>query len=144
MSEVASARSSNDLAEARTDLARDRTRLAITRTVVALERTLMAWIRTATSLISFGFTVYKFFQTVSDTQPVRQARLLTPRLFALVMMGLGVGGLLFATMEYHVQRRDIERQYPAYGPYRRSATAAVATTVVGLGVCGLVLVFLRQ
>ena len=37
------------------------TRLAIQRTRLASERTLMAWIRTATSLIGFGFTIFKFF-----------------------------------------------------------------------------------
>ena len=37
------------------------TRLAVDRTALAHERTLMAWIRTAASLISFGFTIYKFF-----------------------------------------------------------------------------------
>ena len=36
------------------------TRLAVDRTRLAHERTLMAWVRTATSLISFGFTIYKF------------------------------------------------------------------------------------
>src|SRR5262245_36900224 len=38
------------------------TRLAFDRTRAAYERTLMAWIRTATSLITFGFAVHKFFQ----------------------------------------------------------------------------------
>ena len=38
------------------------TRLAVDRTRLAYERTLMAWVRTATSLISFGFTIYKFFE----------------------------------------------------------------------------------
>jgi putative membrane protein len=37
------------------------TQLSIERTMLAHERTLMAWVRTATSLISFGFTIYKFF-----------------------------------------------------------------------------------
>ena len=41
-------------AETNTILA-DRTRLAY-------ERTMMAWVRMGTSLISFGFTIYKFFQ----------------------------------------------------------------------------------
>jgi putative membrane protein len=36
--------------------------LAVDRTWLAHERTLMAWVRTATSMISFGFTIYKFFQ----------------------------------------------------------------------------------
>ena len=44
------------------ELAEDRTNLAYERTALANDRTLMAWIRTSTSLISFGFTIYKFFQ----------------------------------------------------------------------------------
>jgi len=44
------------------------TKLAIERTRLAHERTLMAWVRTATSLISFGFTVYKFFQYLRESQ----------------------------------------------------------------------------
>ena len=47
------------------------TRLAVERTRLAYERTLMAWVRTATSLISFGFTVYKFFQFDVSKQPAR-------------------------------------------------------------------------
>ena len=34
--------------------------MAVDRTRMAHERTLMAWVRTATSLISFGFSIYKF------------------------------------------------------------------------------------
>jgi putative membrane protein len=38
------------------------TRLAFDRTRLAHDRTMMAWVRTATSLITFGFAIYKFFQ----------------------------------------------------------------------------------
>ena len=44
------------------------TKLAVERTRLAHERTLMAWVRTATSLISFGFTVYKFFDYLRESQ----------------------------------------------------------------------------
>ena len=54
------------------------TRLAFDRTRVAYERTMMAWIRTATSLVTFGFAVYKFFQidapSSSGELPDRPAR----------------------------------------------------------------------
>jgi putative membrane protein len=30
------------------------------------ERTLMAWVRTATSLISFGFTIFNFFRFLRE------------------------------------------------------------------------------
>jgi uncharacterized membrane protein YidH (DUF202 family) len=38
------------------------TRFFFERTLFSHERTLMSWVRTATSLITFGFTIYKFFQ----------------------------------------------------------------------------------
>jgi inner membrane protein YidH len=40
--------------------------LSLDRTIQAHDRTLMAWVRTATSLISFGFTIYKFFQYLRE------------------------------------------------------------------------------
>ena len=42
------------------------TRLAYERTFLAHERTLMAWVRTAGSLITFGSSIYKFFQLGRD------------------------------------------------------------------------------
>ena len=36
--------------------------MARERTILAADRTLMAWIRTTLSMISFGFTIYKFLQ----------------------------------------------------------------------------------
>ena len=55
-----------------------RTALAIERTRLAHERTLMAWVRTATSLISFGFTIYKGFDYLQERQPT-VARASSPR-----------------------------------------------------------------
>ena len=42
------------------------TELAFERTMLAHERTLMAWIRTAISMISFGFTIYKFLAGITN------------------------------------------------------------------------------
>ena len=47
------------------------TMLAFERTRLAHERTLIAWLRTAISMISFGFTIYKFFQAQADQDPGR-------------------------------------------------------------------------
>ncbi|PYY11310.1 MAG: hypothetical protein DMG61_19450, partial [Acidobacteria bacterium] len=44
------------------------TDLAFERTRMAAERTLIAWIRTALSMISFGFTIYKFLQAMQGSQ----------------------------------------------------------------------------
>jgi uncharacterized membrane protein YidH (DUF202 family) len=136
---------SNELASQRTELADDRTSLAVTRTVLANDRTLMAWVRTSMSLISFGFTVYKFFQYLQTDQTGPQVeRLMTPRGVGLVMIGLGVGGMLLATFEYQRQAASLRRRYPSYGPYHSSVALGVATAVTGLGILGFVLVILRQ
>jgi putative membrane protein len=56
----------------------------------------MAWIRTATSLISFGFTIYKFFQLENGAgQPNRW---IGPRTFALSMIGIALISLLLGTV----------------------------------------------
>lgn len=78
----------------------DATRLAVDRTRLAYERTLMAWTRTAMSLISFGFTIYKFFQYLREGRPVAEAGILGPRGFALLMIGSGLAALVFATLEH--------------------------------------------
>src|SRR5262245_9696300 len=70
------------------------TRLAVVRTFAALDRTLMAWVRTATSPISFGFSIYKVFQTLFENEAVADRHFLGPRGVALIMISLGVGGLL--------------------------------------------------
>jgi putative membrane protein len=133
-----------DLAGTRTDLAEDRTKLAVTRTVVALERTLMAWIRTSTSLITFGFSLAKFFQGLEDTgRPVAAGRLLGPRGVGLVMIGLGVGALALAALEHHRQRHQLETEYASYGPFERSVALGVAAMVSGLGIFGFALIFLH-
>ena len=76
------------------------TRLAVDRTRLAYERTLMAWVRTATSLISFGFTIYKFFQFEMAKQPLRESPVLGPRGFALIMIAIGLVSLLLSTIEH--------------------------------------------
>lgn len=117
------------------------TKLAVERTRLAHERTLMAWVRTATSLISFGFTIYKAFDYLRAREPAVSHGLLAPRHFALVMIGLGIGALILATTQH---RRDLRTLAADYGPQPRSTSASVATAVSILGLVALVLVFLRQ
>src|SRR6516162_10266737 len=84
----------------------DASHLALERTRLAYERTLLAWVRTAVALISFGFTVYKFFQFLHQTEPVPPPQhLLGSRGFAMAMIGIGLIALLLATLEH---RRHIK------------------------------------
>ena len=118
-----------------------RTALALERTRLAHERTLMAWVRTAPSLISFGFTIYKAFEYLRERQPAVAHGILGPRNFALVLIGLGIGALVLATVQH---RGDVRRLEAQYGPLPRSTAAIVATIVSLLGIVALILVFLRQ
>jgi putative membrane protein len=117
-----------------TDLAVDRTRLAH-------DRTLMAWIRTAASLISFGFTIYKFFQYLKDKGELKEGRIFGPREFAMSLIAIGLAALVFATIQ---NRRDVRvmRAHFAHVPY--SMATVVAGLVGLLGVITFVAVLLRQ
>ena len=85
----------------------DSTQLALDRTWLAHERTLMAWVRTATSMISFGFTIYKFFQFESGHETKLSPGLLTPRDFALIIVSIGMVSLWVATIQHRKQIKFI-------------------------------------
>lgn len=116
------------------------TELAIERTRLAHERTLMAWVRTATSLISFGFTIYKFFQFLDKEAPAAHSGLLGPRMFSLLMIGIGLVALALATIEHRRQVSAL-RVATAGGPY--SLATVVAALIACLGVLGFVGVLFR-
>src|SRR5208283_5771443 len=85
--------------------------LALERTNLAHERTLMSWVRTATSLITFGFTIYKFFQLELEGRPPLQG-VVGPRQFAVLMISIGLLSLMAATIEYRVYRNGLRKRYP--------------------------------
>jgi putative membrane protein len=120
-------------------------RLALERTRGAYERTLMAWVRTGTSLITFGFAVYKFFQleiaeTVSKSAPLIQTSLIGPREFGLVLIAIGLLTLLLGTFEHGRDLRALHRDYPAMP---RSGTRLIAILIGILGLLAFVGVVYR-
>jgi putative membrane protein len=122
----------------------DATRLAVDRTRLAHDRTLMAWVRTATSLISFGFTLYKFFQYLRESpQFAGDGGVIAPRGFALIMILIGLTALAVATVEH---RRSMQAMRAEYGvhvvPY--SLATVMAGLIAVLGIVGLLAVALRQ
>jgi putative membrane protein len=118
------------------------TKLAIDRTRLAHDRTLMAWVRTSTSLISFGFTIYKFFQALRESQPVAESRLFGPREFALMMIGMGVGALMLATLQHRTDLQALRAEY-GQGPVPKSLTTLLAIFISVFGVIGFVSVWFR-
>jgi putative membrane protein len=120
----------------------DATELALERTDLAYERTLMAWVRTAVSLISFGFTIYKFFQYMREHQPGEPVRrLFGPREFALVMIAIGVISLLLATLQNWQLRKRLKERYHEV-PY--SLATVLAALISILGILALIAVIFRQ
>ena len=113
--------------------------LALDRTRLAYERTLMAWVRTATSLISFGFTIYKFFAYLREGQAGASEGAVGPRMFALLMIGIGLTALLLATLDH---RRHMQSLRAEYGPTPYSLAAVVAFLIAVLGILGLLSVLL--
>ena len=117
------------------------TELAVDRTRLAHDRTMMAWVRTAASLISFGFTIYKFFQYIREQgQPV-ESRLFGPREFAISLITIGLVALVLATIQ---SRREmvIMRKHYQHVPY--SLANIVAGLVAILGAVTFTAVLLRQ
>ena len=109
-------------------------RMALDRTRLAYERTLMAWVRTATSLISFGFAIFKFFQFLREGRPEMSPSAIGPRGFAVLMIAIGLTALLLATIEH---RRHIKALRSSYGQVPISLATVVAALIAVLGVVGL-------
>ena len=116
------------------------TRLAVDRTQLAHERTLMAWVRTATSLITFGFTIYKFFEFEAGRAVPGTSRVLSPRHFAMILIGTGLVALVFSTLEHH---RSMKLLRAEYGVAPRSVSAVVAAIVSVLGLLAFTATLLR-
>jgi putative membrane protein len=116
------------------------TKLAIDRTRVAYDRTMMAWIRTATSLITFGFSIYKFFQI--ELGPGRpNHRFIGPREFAIFMVMIGLISLVLGVVEHRENMQSLMKLYPEA---QRSRTGVIAALVAILGILALCAVLLRQ
>jgi putative membrane protein len=118
----------------------DATKLAVDRTRLAADRTLLAWVRTATSLISFGFTIYKFFQYLRENAPAPHGAF-GPREFALVAISVGIVALLLATYEH---RRSMQSLRAQYGDVPYSLATVLAALISAFGVLGLIAVIFRQ
>lgn len=112
------------------------TQLAVERTRLAHDRTLMAWIRTATSMISFGFTMYKFFDYQGEPRPGLRG-VITPRLFGSFMICAGLVSLGFATYQSYRTSRQLEQQF-GKAPFPLTMVLAAVVSALGLLALGAV------
>lgn len=102
----------------------------------------MAWIRTATSLITFGFSVYKFFQLEREGAGVMAGKhLVGPREFSLLMVGIGLFSLLVGVVEHRQNMRSLIAQYP---DIQSTHAGVVAALIAILGVVAIIVVLFRK
>lgn len=112
----------------------DQMKLAYERTYLAHERTMMAWTRTTTSLITFGFTLFKFFEFLhSSGQTIQSQHVFGARTFGMIMIGIGVFTLVVACLQHRAQMRRLNEFYPD-APF--SLTLLLASLIACLGVLG--------
>jgi putative membrane protein len=82
--------------------------LAVGRTILAMDRTLMAWVRTSLSLISFGFTIYKFLDTLASRNAVFTLKPTAPRNIGLFLTTVGTISLGMALLQFwHAMERRL-------------------------------------
>ncbi|MCX7589175.1 YidH family protein [Phenylobacterium sp. 58.2.17] len=81
--------------------------LGAMRTIMAADRTLMAWVRTSLSMLSFGFTIYKFLE--SAVQSDQLARADSPQHVGLFLAGVGTLSMLFGVISYWTTLKDLQR-----------------------------------
>ncbi|MBX2964404.1 MAG: DUF202 domain-containing protein [Cyclobacteriaceae bacterium] len=79
-----------------------RKQLTIDRTILSQERTLLAATRTATTLMTFGFALFKFLEVQAlqqDHSPMLD--FISPRSIGMVMLLTGLVGLLLAIIRHY-------------------------------------------
>ena len=111
------------------------TSLSIERTFLSCERTLMAWLRTSLSLISFGFTIAKFFQYLGAQRggPVvgPLGRPWSSDTIGLLMIAVGTFTMILAVIQ-HRRRIAALRHLGLMPQWTLALWIAGAITVLGL------------
>jgi putative membrane protein len=124
-----------------TELAVQRTDMAFERTRIAAERTLMAWIRTSLSLISFGFTIYKFLQEMNKVQRITLQDE-GPRNFGLALVSLGTVALIVASVQHEGFIKELHKH--GNGPPKLSLALMVALAICVLGLLAFLSILIQM
>jgi putative membrane protein len=140
-----------DIPDKSTELSARRTGMSFQRTRMSADRTLMSFMRTSLSLISFGFTIHKFFQQLQEQRPLPLAR--SSRTFGEALIWLGIGtmalGILYHVMFMRGLRRERESMrreglIHAESAFPPSGALVIAVLLLLLGVVAIVSIALRR
>ena len=112
--------------------------LAIDRTRMAADRTLMGWIRTALSMISFGFTIFKFLQYLQKELGASGLHPQGPRILGLMLIGIGTFSLIIGCIQHW---KYIKRLMPDhhYKPWDLAFIVACMIAILGLIMFGSII-----
>jgi putative membrane protein len=105
--------------------------LALERTRLAADRTLMGWIRTALSLISFGFTIFKFLEYTQEQgiKPLMRSHG-GPREVGLTLIGIGIFALVIACLQHWQFIKKLRPDQP-YKPWDLAFVVAILIGLLG-------------
>jgi putative membrane protein len=112
-------------------LAVERTEMGSARTLMAADRTLMAWIRTSLSMVSFGFTIYKFLLYVRESLSNDILKAQGPRRFGIFLIALGTVSMVFGLIDYYKTYRQFQN-ISGRSPWSFTFFAGAATSFLGL------------
>ncbi len=99
----------------------------------------MAWIRTCTSLIAFGFTIFKFFQYLATKEELHRA-VLSPWVVGVLMILVGIVGLALAWIQHRQAMKALKAEVGTM-PY--SISGIMAGFIAVVGIAALIMVALR-
>ena len=115
--------------------------MATERTRMAADRTLMAWTRTSLSMIGFGFTIFKFLESMQSRESTAQAmRQHSPRAAGLTLIGIGVFALVVACIQHWQYVKKLKSDQP-YRPW--DLGLVVAAMIASLGLAMFVSIILK-
>jgi putative membrane protein len=113
------------------ELAARRTGMAFQRTRMAADRTIMAVMRTSLSLIGFGFTIFQFFQRLTESGAMTHDR--AARRFGIALVVLGIA-MLAVGIAFHVsymaELRRMRVQLKAEGLIRAETQFPVSLSLI--------------
>jgi putative membrane protein len=118
--------------------------LALERTRMAADRTLMGWIRTALSMITFGFTIFKFLESFPPKEVasgIGAWRQHSPQTVGLTLISIGVFSLVIACLQHRKYVKTLRSDQP-YRPWDLSLVVAGLIGLLGLAM--IVSIILRS
>lgn len=132
------------MSEHRTDLSEERSNLSIERTRLSYDRTMMSWVRTSTSLLTFGFSISKFFQEIDELMTTKGGRslMISAREVGIILILISFLGLLTALIQNHHSIKELEvlrggKKFP------KAASVYVAYVLLVLSLFLLIVVAFR-